>query len=243
LILFPEKARLHAPIFHQPPGVRLGSCHCHRACRAHRLAATAGGAFSHRGAAIGVHLGQLSRRNTAYHERQRRGTDRAGTVERQNLLYFESSTDTSGTASITATFKPGTDPDMAQVDVQNRLKTIEPRLPQMVRQTGVTVESAASGFLMMISLASPDGRYDAVTLSDYLTRNVVEEIKRVPGVGKVQNFGAERAMRIWVQPEKLIAYGLSMSDVTGAIAAQNIQIAPGALGGEPAAPGQQVQVP
>ena len=161
----------------------------------------------------------------------------------RNLLYFESSTDTSGTASITATFKPGTDPDMAQVDVQNRLKTIEPRLPQMVRQTGVTVESAASGFLMMISLASPDGRYDAVTLSDYLTRNVVEEIKRVPGVGKVQNFGAERAMRIWVQPEKLIAYGLSMSDVTGAIAAQNIQIAPGALGGEPAAPGQQVQVP
>jgi multidrug efflux pump len=120
----------------------------------------------------------------------------------RNLLYFESSTDTSGTASITATFKPGTDPDMAQVDVQNRLKTIEPRLPQMVRQTGVTVESAASGFLMMISLASPDGRYDAVTLSDYLTRNVVEEIKRVPGVGKVQNFGAERAMRIWVQPEK-----------------------------------------
>ena len=89
----------------------------------------------------------------------------------KNLLYFESSADTSGSATITATFRPGTNPEMAQVDVQNRLKTIEPRLPQVVRQTGVTVESASSGFLMIVSLLS-DGRQDEVELSDYMSRTL-----------------------------------------------------------------------
>ncbi len=100
----------------------------------------------------------------------------------KNLLYFESSADTSGSATITATFRPGTDPEMAQVDVQNRLKTIEPRLPQVVRQTGVTVESASSGFLMIVSLLS-DGRQDEVELSDYMSRNIVDELKRIPASG------------------------------------------------------------
>ncbi|AOH83231.1 acriflavine resistance protein B [Sphingomonas panacis] len=171
-----------------------------------------------------------------------------GLIERElssvkNLLYFESSTDTSGAATITATFRPGTNPELAQVDVQNRLKAVEPRLPQVVRQTGVTVESASSGFLMIVSLLSDDGRTNEVALADYLTRNLVNELKRVPGVGRVQNFSTERAMRVWIDPMKLAGYGLTTSDVTAAITEQNIQIAPGALGAEPTTEGQRVLVP
>lgn len=161
----------------------------------------------------------------------------------KNLLYFESSSDTSGSAQITVTFKPGTDPAMAQVDVQNKLKTIEPRLPAVVRQNGVIVESAASGFLMLIGLRSESGRYDESELADYMSRNITEEVRRIEGVGRVQQFGSERAMRIWVNPQKLINYGLSMGDLTAAISQQNVQIAPGSLGASPALPGQRVAVP
>ncbi|MET0268479.1 MAG: multidrug efflux RND transporter permease subunit [Duganella sp.] len=170
-----------------------------------------------------------------------------GLIERElsgvkNLLYYESATDTSGSASITVTFKPGTNPELAQVDVQNRLKAVEPRLPQTVRQNGVTVESAASGFLMIISLNSSKGQSE-LELGDYLARNVVEELRRVPGVGRVQLFGAERAMRIWVDPARLVAYNLAMADVTGAIAQQNVQIAPGRVGDTPSVAGQRVTTP
>lgn len=161
----------------------------------------------------------------------------------KNILYFESSADTSGMATITATFEPGTDPDMAQVDVQNRLKTVEARLPQTVRQTGVTVESASSNFLMLINLESKGGTYDSVALNDYMARNIIEELKRVNGVGRVQLFGAERAMRVWVQPQKLVSYNLTLSDVTNAISEQNVEIAPGALGAQPIKEGQRVTVP
>ncbi|QBP77186.1 multidrug efflux RND transporter permease subunit [Herbaspirillum huttiense] len=161
----------------------------------------------------------------------------------KNLLYFESSADTSGSAQITVTFKPGTDPELAQVDVQNKLKAIEARLPQTVRQNGVTVESAASGFLLMVSLTSVDGRHDEIRLNDYLARNIVEELRRVDGVGRVQLFGAEQAMRIWIDPFKLNAFGLSVTDVSTAISQQNAQIAPGRLGDTPTVPGQQIAVP
>ncbi|CAI8693570.1 multidrug efflux RND transporter permease subunit [Burkholderia pyrrocinia] len=161
----------------------------------------------------------------------------------KNLLYFESSADTSGSAQITVTFKPGTDPAMAQVDVQNKLKTVEPRLPSVVRQNGVIVESAASGFLMLVGLRSDSGRFDEGALSDYMARSVAEELRRIDGVGRVQLFGSERAMRVWVNPQKLIDYGLSMSDLTTAIGQQNVQIAPGSLGASPALPGQRVSVP
>ena len=161
----------------------------------------------------------------------------------KNLLYFESTTDTSGLATITATFRPGTDPDLAQVDVQNRLKTVEPRLPQTVRQLGVKVEAASSGFLMMVSLTSENGSLDEVALGDYFSRNITEELKRIPGVGRVQNFSAERAMRIWTDPAKLVSYNLSIGDVTSAIAEQNVQLAPGSLGGSPTVKGQRVLVP
>lgn len=161
----------------------------------------------------------------------------------KNLLYFESSADTSGTAQITATFTPGTDPELAQVDVQNKLKAVEPRLPHVVRQNGLMVESASSAFLMIIGLRSEDGRYDETDLSDYMARNIVEALRRIDGVGRVQSFGSEKAIRVWVDPAKLLAYGLSTSDVTAALAAQNAQIAPGALGASPAPPNQRVTVP
>jgi len=161
----------------------------------------------------------------------------------KKLLYFESSTDTSGTATITATFEPGTDPELAQVDVQNRLKTAEPRLPQVVRQTGVFVEAASSNFLALVNIQSKSGNTDAEALGDYAARYVVEELKRIPGVGRVQQFGSERAMRIWVDPAKLAAVNLSMSEVTASIASQNLQIAPGALGSAPTVGDQRVTVP
>ncbi|ALN20384.1 efflux RND transporter permease subunit [Ectopseudomonas mendocina] len=161
----------------------------------------------------------------------------------KNLLHFESSVDTSGSAQITATFKPGTDPELAQVDVQNRIKAVESRLPQVVRQSGLQVESAASGFLMMIGMTSPDGQFDEVMLGDYLARNIVPELRRIEGVGRVQLFGAEQALRIWVDPSKLNAFGLTMGDLSQAIEQQNAQIAPGRLGDEPALPGQRLAVP
>ncbi|ADC61889.1 multidrug efflux RND transporter permease subunit [Allochromatium vinosum] len=161
----------------------------------------------------------------------------------KNLLYFESSVDTSGSAQITATFKPGTDAELAQVDVQNRIKAIEPRLPQAVRQNGLQVESAASGFLMMVGMTSPNGQFDEVALNDYFARNIVQELRRIDGVGRVQLFGAEQAMRIWVDPNKLTAYGLTMNELAQAIEQQNAPIAPGRIGDEPALPGQRLTVP
>ncbi len=161
----------------------------------------------------------------------------------KNLLYFQSSSDTSGSAEINVTFKPGTDPDMAQVDVQNRLKAIEARLPQVVRQSGLSVESASSNFLMMVGLKSTDGRYDGTALSDYMARHVVEELRRIEGVGRVQLFGAEQALRIWVDPAKLTAFSVSMGDISAAITQQNAQIAPGRVGGAPTTSGQRVTIP
>ncbi|WP_071604291.1 efflux RND transporter permease subunit [Dickeya poaceiphila] len=171
-----------------------------------------------------------------------------GLIERElsgvkNLLYFESSVDTSGLAQINVTFKPGTDPELAQVDIQNRIKSIEPRLPQTVRQNGLQVESASSGFLMLVSLTSDNTRYDQVALSDYMARHIVEELRRVEGVGRIQLFGAEQAMRIWVDPNKLLSYGLTMNDLSTAITQQNVQIAPGRVGDAPTLPGQRVTIP
>ena len=132
---------------------------------------------------------------------------------------------------------------MAQVDVQNRLKAAEARLPETVRRTGVNVESASSGFLMIVALNSDDGRFDALALGDYMTRNIAAELKRVAGVGRVQAFGSERALRIWVDPAKLVSYSLSLAQITSAIQAQNAQIAPGRVGAEPAVSGQKVSIP
>ncbi|MDY4366485.1 efflux RND transporter permease subunit [Pectobacterium brasiliense] len=161
----------------------------------------------------------------------------------KNLLYFESSSDTTGQATITVTFKPGTDPELAQVDVQNRIKIVEPRLPQVVRQNGLNVEASSSGFLMIIGLSSKQGQMSDSDLSDYFSRNMLEELRRVEGVGRVQLFGAEKAMRVWIDPVKLNQYRLTVNDISQAITAKNAQISPGRTGDSPAVPGQQVTYP
>ncbi|MEE9688956.1 multidrug efflux RND transporter permease subunit [Enterobacter sp. HK169] len=160
-----------------------------------------------------------------------------------NLLYFESSSDTTGSASITVTFKPGTDIKLAQMDLQNQIKIVEPRLPQAVRQNGINVEAANSGFLMMVGLKSATGQFEEADLSDYFARNVSDELRRVPGVGKVQLFGGEKALRIWLDPMKLHGYGLSVSDILTAVGQQNALVSPGKTGDEPASAGQGVTYP
>ena len=160
-----------------------------------------------------------------------------------DLLYFESSSDTSGMATITVTFKPGTDIKLAQVDVQNQIKIVESRLPQTVRQNGLTVEAASSNFLMIVGLNSSGTTFTEADLSDYFARNMTEELRRIEGVGKVQAFGAEKAMRIWLDPAKLISYHLTVNDVTDAISQQNAQIAPGRLGDSPTISGQRSAYP
>ncbi|WP_028694207.1 efflux RND transporter permease subunit [Pseudomonas cremoricolorata] len=156
-----------------------------------------------------------------------------------NLLYFESQSSL-GSATITATFQPGTPPDLAQVDVQNRLKVVESRLPRPVTQQGLQVEKVSTGFLLLGTLTSEDGRMDETALSDILARNVMNEIRRIKGVGKAQLYGSERAMRIWIDPQKLIGFNLTPTDVSDAIAAQNAQVAPGSIGDLPSRPTQEI---
>jgi len=156
-----------------------------------------------------------------------------------NLLYFESQSSL-GSATITATFEPGTHPDLAQVDVQNRLKVVESRLPRAVTQQGLQVEKVSTGFLLLGTLTSVDGSLDETALSDILARNVMNEIRRLKGVGKAQLYGAERAMRIWIDPRKLVGFNLTPNDVAVAIAAQNAQVAPGSIGDLPARGSQEI---
>ncbi|MCW2271666.1 efflux RND transporter permease subunit [Pseudomonas sp. JUb96] len=156
-----------------------------------------------------------------------------------NLLYF-SSQSSLGSATITATFEPGTNPDLAQVDVQNRLKVVESRLPRPVIQQGLQVEKVSTGFLLMVTLTAEDGSLDEVTLSDFLARNVMNEIRRLKGVGKAQLYGSERAMRIWLDSQKLIGFNLTPDDVNEAIAAQNAQVAPGSIGNLPGTGTQEI---
>jgi len=161
----------------------------------------------------------------------------------KNVLYYEATADSTGGANIMVTFKPGTDAELAQVDVQNRLKNAEAQLPDAVRRGGISVEAAESGFLMVLTLRSVSGETDELALGDYMTRNVSEELKRLPGVGRVQQFGSPRAMRVWVDPAKLAAYDLTMADVTEAITRENAQVSPGRVGDEPTVRGTKVSTP
>src|SRR5690606_27668708 len=154
-----------------------------------------------------------------------------------NLVYFSSSSSASGGAGITLTFAPGTDPDIAQVQVQNKVALATPRLPSEVVQQGVVVAKANSGFLMVVALRSNNPAFDKNALSDLLASNVLDQIARVPGVGSTQLFGGEYAMNIWLNPEKLRGYGLSASDVLQAVRGQNVQFAAGSIGSEPSSEG------
>ena len=168
-----------------------------------------------------------------------------GVIEREmngspGLIYMESVAQADGTGSITLSFEPGTSPDLAQVDVQNRLSRAAPRLPQVVTQQGVRVDKARTNFLLFTILSSADGSMDPVALGDYAARNVLPELQRVPGVGQAQLFGTERAMRVWIDPAKLVGYRLSSNEVMAAIAAQNAQVASGTIGDLPNVSGQSI---
>ncbi|ANK74419.1 multidrug efflux RND transporter permease subunit [Ensifer adhaerens] len=161
----------------------------------------------------------------------------------EGLLYFESTSSASGSVEISATFAPGTDPGQAAVDIQNRVRRVEPRLPDSVKRQGVQVDEAGSGFLMIVALTSTDGSMDAIGLGDYLSRNVLSEIQRVPGVGRAQLFATERSMRVWLDPDKMLGLNLTAADVTNAITAQNAQIASGSIGAQPNPITQQISAP
>ncbi|GGJ12393.1 efflux RND transporter permease subunit [Neoroseomonas lacus] len=157
-----------------------------------------------------------------------------------NLLYFSSNASKDGSATITLTFAQGTDPDTAQVQVQNKVQLAVPRLPQTVQQQGIRVAKATSNFLLVVGFVSTDGRMTNADISDFLTSNVQDPLSRTPGVGDYQVFGSQYAMRIWLDPAKLLNYGLTPGDVATAIRAQNVQVASGEMGGLPAVQGQQL---
>ncbi|MBX3539784.1 MAG: multidrug efflux RND transporter permease subunit [Chelatococcus sp.] len=156
------------------------------------------------------------------------------------LIYFESTSDSSGLVQITATFRPGTATSQASVDVQNAIRRVEARLPETVTRQGVQVEEAGAGFLMVAGLISTDGSMDAVALGDYVSRNVLGEIRRIDGVGRAQLFASQRAMRVWIDPDKMVGLNLTTGDIAAAIGAQNAQVAAGRIGAQPNPIQQQI---
>jgi multidrug efflux pump len=156
------------------------------------------------------------------------------------ILNFESTSDSLGQVEIIANFQPGTNPSMASVEVQNRIKRVEARLPRAVLQQGIMVREASSAVLQILTLSSPDGTIDEVGLGDFMIRNVLGEIRRIPGVGRATLYSTERSLRIWIDPAKLIGFNLSAEDVTKAITAQNAQVASGAIGAEPSDKDQKI---
>ena len=176
----------------------------------------------------------------------------ASTVERsvtqiieQNMtgldgyMYMSANSDSYGNSSITITFEPGTNADIAQVQVQNKLQQTQSQLPTVVQQNGVNVSKSTDAFLMVVGLVANDGLHTNTDLSDYIYANINEPLARVAGVGDLMVFGSEYAMRIWLDPEKLTNYAISVAEVTAAITAQNAQVTYGSLGGTPAVEGQQ----
>ena len=156
------------------------------------------------------------------------------------LIYMESVAQADGSGSITLTFETGTNPDLAQVDVQNRLARATPRLPAAVTQQGVRVDKSRSNFLMFTMLSSDNPETSTIELGDYASRYIVPEIQRLPGIGQAQLFGTERAMRIWLDPAKLASFNLSTAEVNAAISAQNAQVSAGAIGDLPNITGQSI---
>ena len=165
-------------------------------------------------------------------EQQMSGIDR--------LIYLASTSDNTGQATITLTFAPGTNPDIAQVQVQNKLQLAVPLLPAQVQQLGIRVTKSTNSFLMAIGLVSTDGSMSKFDLANYLVSNMQDPISRIDGVGNFNVFGTQYAMRIWLDPTKLTSYALTPLDVTAAVQSQNVQIAGGQLGGTPAPATQQL---
>lgn len=158
------------------------------------------------------------------------------------LLYFSSSSSSSGNASISVTFEQGTDADIAQVQVQNKIQQITSNLPNSVQQNGVSVKKSNSSFLMVASIYDETDKDTANDISDFLVSSIQDPVSRVDGVGSIQVFGAEYAMRVWIDPLKLASYKLMPSDISAAINAQNTQVAAGNLGAYPIVEGQELNV-
>ena len=156
------------------------------------------------------------------------------------MLYMDSTSDSSGSAAVTLTFAPGTDPDIAWAKVQNKLQLAMPALPDVVQQTGVTVSKSTRNYLLIAGVASEDGRLDNADLMDYTVSKIESVIGRVPGVGEVQVFGTAYSMRVWLDPDKLTKYGMTSDDVVLALRAYNVEVSAGQLGGAPAVPGQRL---
>lgn len=155
------------------------------------------------------------------------------------LRYIQSGSDSSGVSTITVTFNAGVDPDIAQVQVQNKLALATPQLPQDVQRQGVTVAKGSSGFLMVFALTSPNSTYDQTDLGDYIATNILDPVSRTNGVGSTTLFGSKYAMRIWLRPDRLEQYNLTASEIIAVVRSQNVQVSAGALGGAPMAPGQE----
>jgi hydrophobe/amphiphile efflux-1 (HAE1) family protein len=168
----------------------------------------------------------LERTTTQIIEQQLKGID--------HLRYFSSSSSSAGTVTITLTFEQGTDPDIAQVQVQNKLQAATPLLPQEVQRQGIQVTKSAASFLLVVGLVSTDGSHSNTDLSDMVVSKFQDPISRVGGVGELQVFGAQYAMRIWLDPIKLNSYALTVADVTAAVQAQNAQVSAGQIGAQPA---------
>ena len=173
----------------------------------------------------------------------------AGPIEQElagakNLLYFQSYSGNDGGLNITATFEVGSDIDIAAVEVQNRLKRAEPRLPQEAVRQGISITKSSTGLLMVISLKSEDPKYDALYLSNYATINMLDTIKRVPGIGDANVFGAQDySMRIWLNPDLVASKGMTVSDIAQAIREQNGLYAAGRVGASPTAGPVELTVP
>src|SRR5512136_1419132 len=157
-----------------------------------------------------------------------------------NLIYMSSTSDSAGTVSINLTFSAGTDPNIAQVQVQNKLQLATPLLPQLVQRQGIQVVKSTRNFLLIVGLVSEDGSMDRNGLTDYMVSNLQDIVSRLEGVGELLLFGTQNAMRIWVNPDKLNNFHLTTNDVVTALQAQNVQVSAGQFGGVPAPQGQQL---
>ncbi|MBP1745834.1 MAG: multidrug efflux transporter permease subunit [Deltaproteobacteria bacterium] len=156
------------------------------------------------------------------------------------MLYLSATSDSSGNSRIELTFAPGTDPDLAWSKVQNKLQLAMASLPEVVQRRGVTVGKATRNWLMIVNLISEDGSMDGNDLRDYSQSNLEKVLARVPGVGEVENFGTQYAMRIWLNPDKLVDYSLTVNDVIGALQSYNVEVSAGQFGGAPAVKGQRL---
>ncbi|MCK9231836.1 MAG: efflux RND transporter permease subunit, partial [Syntrophales bacterium] len=160
-----------------------------------------------------------------------------------NLIYMSASSDSAGGSRLELTFAPGTDVDIAWSKVQNKVQSTLPSLPDVVQNRGVTVAKSTRNYLMIVSLVSEDGRLDHIDLADYVTSKLESVLARVPGVGEVQIFGGGYTMRVWLNPDKLTDYRLTVMDVITSLKAYNVEVSAGQFGGAPAVPGQRMNAP